>query len=184
MLEVDGRPVSAFGCDGVLCATPTGSTAYAFSAGGPVVWPQVEALLLVPSNAHALFARPMVISPDSQVAVEVAPSGPPAVLDCDGGAPSALPRGHPGRGHAGRHAGAHGAAGRPTRSPTGWCASSTCRSAAGAARPAGRRTAEAAENRRARRRLRLMLAEMRIQGLGVIDDATLELDPGLTVAHR
>jgi NAD+ kinase len=84
VLEVDGRPVSAFGCDGVLCATPTGSTAYAFSAGGPLVWPQVEALLLVPSNAHALFARPMVISPDSKVAVEVAASGPPAVLDCDG----------------------------------------------------------------------------------------------------
>jgi NAD+ kinase len=84
VLEVDGRPVSAFGCDGVLCATPTGSTAYAFSAGGPLVWPQVEALLLVPSNAHALFARPMVISPDSRVAVEVAPSGSSAVLDCDG----------------------------------------------------------------------------------------------------
>ncbi|QJY49076.1 NAD kinase [Pseudonocardia broussonetiae] len=84
VLEVDGRPVSAFGCDGVLCATPTGSTAYAFSAGGPLVWPQVEALLLVPSNAHALFARPMVISPDSQVAVEIDANGPPAVLDCDG----------------------------------------------------------------------------------------------------
>jgi NAD+ kinase len=84
VLEVDGRPVSAFGCDGVLCATPTGSTAYAFSAGGPLVWPQVEALLLVPSNAHALFARPMVISPESEVAVEVDPSGPPALMDCDG----------------------------------------------------------------------------------------------------
>ncbi len=84
VLEVDGRPVSAFGCDGVLCATPTGSTAYAFSAGGPLVWPQVEALLLVPSNAHALFARPMVISPDSEVAIEIDADGPPAVLDCDG----------------------------------------------------------------------------------------------------
>jgi NAD+ kinase len=93
VLEVDGRPVSAFGCDGVLCATPTGSTAYAFSAGGPLVWPQVEALLLVPSNAHALFARPMVISPDSRVAVEVAPSGPPAVLDCDGRRTFPLPAG-------------------------------------------------------------------------------------------
>jgi NAD+ kinase len=93
VLEVDGRPVSAFGCDGVLCATPTGSTAYAFSAGGPLVWPQVEALLLVPSNAHALFARPMVISPDSQVAIEVDPSGPPAVLDCDGRRTVALPPG-------------------------------------------------------------------------------------------
>lgn len=93
VLEVDGRPVSAFGCDGVLCATPTGSTAYAFSAGGPLVWPQVEALLLVPSNAHALFARPMVISPDSEVAVEVDANGPPAVLDCDGRRTVALPPG-------------------------------------------------------------------------------------------
>jgi NAD+ kinase len=84
VLEVDGRPVSAFGCDGVLCATPTGSTAYAFSAGGPLVWPQVEALLLVPSNAHALFARPMVISPESEVAIEIDAGGPPALLDCDG----------------------------------------------------------------------------------------------------
>jgi NAD+ kinase len=92
-LEVDGRPVSAFGCDGVLCATPTGSTAYAFSAGGPLIWPQVEALLLVPSNAHALFARPMVISPDSRVAIEVVPSGPPALLDCDGRRIFALPAG-------------------------------------------------------------------------------------------
>ncbi len=93
VLEVDGRPVSAFGCDGVLCATPTGSTAYAFSAGGPLVWPQVEALLLVPSNAHALFARPMVISPNSEVAIEVDPSGPPAVLDCDGRRTYPLPPG-------------------------------------------------------------------------------------------
>ncbi|GAA3232146.1 NAD kinase [Pseudonocardia petroleophila] len=93
VLEVDGRPLSAFGCDGVLCATPTGSTAYAFSAGGPLVWPQVEALLLVPSNAHALFARPMVISPDSQVAIEVDAGGPPAVLDCDGRRTVALPPG-------------------------------------------------------------------------------------------
>ncbi|WP_232668843.1 NAD kinase [Pseudonocardia sp. TRM90224] len=93
VLEVDGRPVSAFGCDGVLCATPTGSTAYAFSAGGPLVWPAVEALLLVPSNAHALFARPMVIAPDSEVAIEVDPSGPPAVLDCDGRRTFTIPPG-------------------------------------------------------------------------------------------
>jgi NAD+ kinase len=93
VLEVDGRPVSAFGCDGVICATPTGSTAYAFSAGGPLVWPQVEALLLAPSNAHALFARPMVIAPDSQVAIEVDPAGPPAVLECDGRRTITLPPG-------------------------------------------------------------------------------------------
>ena len=93
VLEVDCRPVSAFGCDGVLCATPTGSTAYAFSAGGPIMWPQVKALLLIPSNAHALFARPMVIAPDSQVAIEIQPSSPPAVLDCDGRRTAALPSG-------------------------------------------------------------------------------------------
>jgi NAD+ kinase len=93
VLEIDCRPVSAFGCDGVLCSTPTGSTAYAFSAGGPIMWPQVQALLLVPSNAHALFARPMVISPDSQVAIEVVPNGSPAVLDCDGRRTAALPPG-------------------------------------------------------------------------------------------
>jgi NAD+ kinase len=93
VLEVDCRPVSAFGCDGVLCSTPTGSTAYAFSAGGPIVWPQVQALLLIPSNAHALFARPMVIAPDSQVAIEIQQTGPPAVLDCDGRRTAALPPG-------------------------------------------------------------------------------------------
>jgi len=69
--EVDGRPLSRLDCDGVICATPTGSTAYAFSAGGPVVWPEVEALLLVPICAHALFAGPMVVSPASTLAVEV-----------------------------------------------------------------------------------------------------------------
>jgi NAD+ kinase len=69
--EVDGRPLSRWGCDGVVCATPTGSTAYAFSAGGPVVWPEVEALLMVPISAHALFARPMVVSPNAVLAIEV-----------------------------------------------------------------------------------------------------------------
>jgi len=90
VMEVDGRPLSRWGCDGVVFATPTGSTAYAFSAGGPVVWPEVEALLLVPISAHALFARPMVVSPRSVLAAEVI--GPAwgqgetsrAVLWCDG----------------------------------------------------------------------------------------------------
>jgi NAD+ kinase len=92
-IEVDGRPVSAFGCDGVLCATPTGSTAYAFSAGGPIVWPDVQALLVVPSNAHAMFSRPLVVSPVSVVAVEVDPGGHPAVLCCDGRRTFVLPPG-------------------------------------------------------------------------------------------
>jgi NAD+ kinase len=69
--EVDGRPLSRLACDGVVCATPTGSTAYAFSAGGPVVWPEVEALLMVPISAHALFAGPLVVSPSSVLAVEI-----------------------------------------------------------------------------------------------------------------
>lgn len=69
-LEIDGRPVSAFGCDGVIISTPTGSTAYAFSAGGPVLWPELDAMLVVPNNAHALFTKPLVISPTSTVAVE------------------------------------------------------------------------------------------------------------------
>ncbi|MGE5285814.1 MAG: NAD kinase [Micromonosporaceae bacterium] len=69
--EIDGRPLSRWSCDGVVCATPTGSTAYAFSAGGPVVWPEVEALLLVPISAHGLFRGPVVVSPRSVLAVEV-----------------------------------------------------------------------------------------------------------------
>lgn len=81
--EVDGRPLSRWGCDGVVCATPTGSTAYAFSAGGPVVWPEVEALLMVPISAHALFARPLVVAPTSVLAVELV-GGSEGVLWCDG----------------------------------------------------------------------------------------------------
>ncbi len=84
-LGIDGRALSTFGCDGVVLATPTGSTAYAFSAGGPVVWPDVEAMLMVPVSAHALFARPLVVGPDSRMSVEVlARSGTPAVIWCDG----------------------------------------------------------------------------------------------------
>ncbi|WP_158889118.1 NAD kinase [Amycolatopsis anabasis] len=93
LIEVDGRPVSSFGCDGVLCATPTGSTAYAFSAGGPIIWPDVEALLVVPSNAHAMFSRPLVVSRGSVITVGVDPDGSPAVLTCDGLRHIELPRG-------------------------------------------------------------------------------------------
>ena len=84
VVEVDGRPVSAFGCDGVLVSTPTGSTAYAFSAGGPVLWPDLDAILVVPNNAHALFARPMVTSPESTIAIEVESGGHDALVFCDG----------------------------------------------------------------------------------------------------
>jgi NAD+ kinase len=70
-VQIDDRPLSRWGCDGVICATPTGSTAYAFSAGGPVLWPEVEAIVVLPLAAHALFSRPMVISPQSVIVIDV-----------------------------------------------------------------------------------------------------------------
>lgn len=85
VIGVDGKPLSRFGADGVVLATPTGSTAYSFSAGGPVVWPGVQALLMVPLSAHALFNRPLVVAPDSTLAVEITPNNiGVGVLWCDG----------------------------------------------------------------------------------------------------
>src|SRR5213075_1169372 len=84
-VEIDGRPLSTWGCDGIVMATPTGSTAYAFSAGGPVVWPEVEALVMVPISAHALFAKPLVVAPTSRLAIEILTrTDAQAVLWCDG----------------------------------------------------------------------------------------------------
>ena len=74
-LEIDNRPISRWGCDGLICSTPTGSTAYAFSAGGPVVWPEVDALVVLPISAHALFSRPLVISTHSQIVVRIDSAG-------------------------------------------------------------------------------------------------------------
>lgn len=98
VVEVDRRPLSSFGCDGIIMATPTGSTAYAFSAGGPVIWPTVDAMLLVPMSAHALFARPLVVGPESTFAVEIIKrgnleGGVNAVLWCDGRRTFDLPAG-------------------------------------------------------------------------------------------
>lgn len=70
-VQIDDRPLSRWGCDGIICATPTGSTAYAFSAGGPVLWPEVQAMVLLPIAAHALFAKPMVIAPTSTVGISI-----------------------------------------------------------------------------------------------------------------
>ena len=94
VIEVDKRPLSSFGCDGVLMSTPTGSTAYSFSAGGPIVWPTVDAMVLVPMAAHALFARPLVVGPESVFAVEILErrSGH-GVLWCDGRRTRTLPPG-------------------------------------------------------------------------------------------
>ncbi|BDE13987.1 MULTISPECIES: NAD kinase [Mycobacterium] len=93
VVEIDGRPVSTFGCDGVLVSTPTGSTAYAFSAGGPVLWPDLEAILVLPNNAHALFGRPMVTSPDAAIAVEIEADGHDALVFCDGRREMLVPAG-------------------------------------------------------------------------------------------
>ena len=94
VIEVDGRPMESFGCDGVVMSTPTGSTAYSFSAGGPVVWPGVAALLLVPLSAHALFARPLVVDAESSLAVEVLDrAGGEGILWCDGRRAFDLPPG-------------------------------------------------------------------------------------------
>ena len=93
VIEIDGRPVSTFGCDGVLISTPTGSTAYAFSAGGPVLWPDLEAILVVPNNAHALFGRPMVTSPDAAIAIEIEANGHDALVFCDGRREMLVPAG-------------------------------------------------------------------------------------------
>jgi NAD+ kinase len=94
VIEVNGLPLSSFGCDGIVMSTPTGSTAYAFSAGGPIVWPNIDAILMVPLSAHALFARPLVVAPTTVLAVEVLERTPgPGVLWCDGRRSTDLPPG-------------------------------------------------------------------------------------------
>lgn len=94
VIEIDGRPLSSFGCDGVVVSTPTGSTAYNFSAGGPVIWPTVEAIAVVPLSAHALFARPLVVGPEARVAIDVlARTDGTGVMWCDGRRSHDLPPG-------------------------------------------------------------------------------------------
>ena len=94
VLEIDGRPLSTFGCDGMVISTPTGSTAYNFSAGGPVIWPRVEAIAVIPLSAHALFARPLVVGPEAPVAIELLErTEGGAILWCDGRRSHELPPG-------------------------------------------------------------------------------------------
>ena len=94
VIGVDDRPISSFGCDGVVMSTPTGSTAYAFSGGGPIVWPEVQAMLMVPLSAHALFASPLVVAPESVISVDVLQrTNETGVLWCDGRRTVDLPAG-------------------------------------------------------------------------------------------
>lgn len=82
-VELDGVAFTPYVADGVILATPTGSTAYAFSARGPIVDPRHRALVLVPVSPHMLFDRALVLSPDAQVRLVVA-GGRPAHLSVDG----------------------------------------------------------------------------------------------------
>jgi len=93
VVEIDGRPLTSYGCDGMVVSTPTGSTAYNFSAGGPVIWPTVEAISVVPLSAHALFAKPLVVSPEAAVAIELLERAGTAILWCDGRRSHELPPG-------------------------------------------------------------------------------------------
>lgn len=93
-ISVDGVEMSSFGADGVIVSTPTGSTAYAFSAGGPIMWPNVKALQLVPLAAHALFARPLIIGADSTFTMTILDdSMSDGWICCDGRRQRALPKG-------------------------------------------------------------------------------------------
>ncbi|HIY65944.1 MAG TPA: NAD kinase [Candidatus Agrococcus pullicola] len=103
VLAIDARPISSFGADAVIMATPTGSTAYSFSAGGPIVWPEADVMLMVPLGAHALFTRALVAGPDSRMTVKIAErSVDGATLWCDSRRSYDLPQGA--SVHATRHA--------------------------------------------------------------------------------
>ncbi|MGP1667334.1 MAG: NAD kinase [Rhodanobacter sp.] len=93
VLAIDETPLSHWRGDGLVCATPTGSTAYAWSAGGPVVWPAVEAMIVVPLSAHTLFSRQMVIGPNSTISVELVAESPAGVVWSDGRREIVLPPG-------------------------------------------------------------------------------------------
>lgn len=83
-LQVDGELVGRFAGDGVIVSSPTGSTAYSLSAGGPIITPEVNVLLITPICPHSLANRPIVISPESQVEIEVLPTEGQVMLSMDG----------------------------------------------------------------------------------------------------
>jgi NAD+ kinase len=93
-VRVGGEDLATFDADGVIVATPTGSTAYALSAGGPIVSPRASCLVLAPVNAHMIFSRPFVLAPDETVEITVAKeSGQGASLVLDGAVGREIPAG-------------------------------------------------------------------------------------------
>lgn len=82
-VSVDGRPLATYRTDGIIVATPLGSTAYSLSAGGPVVDPSLDALVLTPIAPHSLLTRPVVLGPHAVVRLEVAVDRP-ARVNVDG----------------------------------------------------------------------------------------------------
>ncbi|MDQ3963960.1 MAG: NAD(+)/NADH kinase [Actinomycetota bacterium] len=83
-VRIGGEELAAFNADGLIVATPTGSTAYALSAGGPIVSPRANCLILVPVSAHMIFSRPFVLAPDETVEITVGGSEQGASVSLDG----------------------------------------------------------------------------------------------------
>ena len=176
-VEIDGKPLSAFGCDGIVVSTPTGSTAYAFSLGGPVIWPDVEAILMVPNAAHALFSRPIVVSPTSRLAVEVIPEAEGhGIMWCDGRRQLEL---RPGARIEVTRSDVPVRLARLNASP--FTDRLVAKFDLSVARLARQRPVPLTGALAAVTLGEGVFEEVRIQGVGVIDDAVLELSPGLNV---
>jgi NAD+ kinase len=84
-VRIGGESLAAFNADGIIVATPTGSTAYALSAGGPIVSPRAECLIVVPVAAHMIFSRPFVLAPDEVVEIFLESPDQGASMSLDGG---------------------------------------------------------------------------------------------------
>ena len=99
----NGGPFARYAADGIMVASPTGSTAYSFSAGGPIVSPRLDALLLTPIAPHMVFNRSLVLHPDEGVRLEVLPDSPTLVESLDGRVVRELPPGTVVEVRRGRH---------------------------------------------------------------------------------